>query len=683
MIRLPNLDDQSYDDIMETTRRRVMQYFPEWSNFNPSDPGVTILELFAWLKEMQQYHLNRITNSGILSCLRLLGLSPEKAAPARVTAMLRKKGDYSLAEGFPYVTDDGLVFETILPVSSDGVSVSAIWTDTGDGLAQLSGSVYNQGLVLEPFGASESEGSCLYIGFTGPTLPELKLYFEIYDDYPVARSPFGEDIEPSRDVEWAYGPEFDTVIDVVDMTRGFSVSGEVRIGTDSKWAASQPAPEMQELFWLRARLESSGAEESPKIRRFFKDFSGLIQRETFSCVKALWLEHSALTLTDYLGVNGEHIVFSAGQGGWKIVPDVTVERAQDFARISTGGADGSIFRVVSVKPGFNALMSTETNLPGIRLDILTDGFFEELSLMIEDGGIWYDWVYIEELHTAGPYDKVFTIDMESGSVIFGDNVNGACPPAGRDNILLSVCRVTKGAQGNILPHTLDGQGQGEGVPIPDNISSAVGGRDPETLGQCISRVSQLLSPGGRLVTAGDYEKAAAKTPGTRILKVRALEGYDTKTGGTNIPARVSVVIQPYSAREKPLPDARMIKRVSRHLERGRLLGSRVEVAAPEYIPVSVRVDVIAAENSGAEGDIIKRLNRFLSPTEGSGGIGEPVRLPDVTAEVSKCPGVVRVVSVMLSAPENAASIDRAGNVILPGHAIAYAGNLTVNISSAW
>ena len=64
MIRLPNLDDQTYDDIVEAARRRVMQYFPEWTNFNPSDPGLTIIELFAWLKEMQQYHLNRITRGG-------------------------------------------------------------------------------------------------------------------------------------------------------------------------------------------------------------------------------------------------------------------------------------------------------------------------------------------------------------------------------------------------------------------------------------------------------------------------------------------------------------------------------------------------------------------------------------------------------------------------------------------
>ena len=682
MIRLPNLDDQRYDDIMETARRRVMQYFPEWTNFNPSDPGLTILELFAWLKEMQQYHLNRITNSGIMSCLRLLGMSPRKTGPAKVTAMLSHDGQYSLPEGFPFVTADGLVFETDSPAVSDGVSVSAVWSDTGGGPALLSGAVYDRGLLIEPFGAQEKEGAFLYIGFTGPITPEVKLYFEIYDDYPVARSPFGDEMEPSRDIEWTCGPEFDTSLDAADMTRGFSVSGEVYIKTDDKWKASKPAPEMQELFWLRAGLVARGAEESPKIRRFFKEFSALTQRETLCRAKDINLENGVLSLEDYLGLYGNHIVFAAEQDGWRLVPDTILERTKDRAKINIGGPESSAYRVVSVKSGFNALLSTETNLPGIRLEIFADGFFEDLSLMIKDGEIWHDWEYTEELHTAGPYDMVFTIDEDSESVIFGDNEHGACPPAGYDNVLLSVCRVTKGALGNILPHAIAAAQPEEDTPIPDNISAAIGGRDPETLAQALSRVPQLLSPGDRLVTREDYEKAAAATPGTRISRVRALEGYDPKTGGANIPARVTVVIQPYGAAERPVPDARLIERVRRHLEKGRLLTARIEVAAPEYIPISVRVDVMAEENSGVEENIIKCLNRFLSPTEGSIGIGDPVRLPDVTAALSKCAGVMRVMSVMLSAPENAAPMDRAGNVVMPGHAIAYAGDFNIIISAA-
>ena len=682
MIKLPNLDDQNYDDIVETARRRVMQYFPEWTNFNPSDPGVTVLELFAWLKEMQQYHLNRITSSGVISCLRLLGLSPNRARPAKVTAMLRHDGSYSLAVGSPFVNDENLVFETVSPVSSDGASMSGLWIDSGSGPVLLSRTLYDKGLVIEPFGAEEKEGACLYIGFSNPISPQLKLYFEIFDDYPVRRSPFGDILEPSRDIQWTYGPEFDIAHDVYDMTRGFSVSGEISIGTDEKWKASKPAPEMPELFWVCARLMSKGAEESPKIRRIFKDFAALIQRETHCRIKELSPEKGIITLSDHLGLYGEHVLFAAEQGGWRQIPDVSAERSDVCAGIDTGGDDSSVYRVVSVKKGSSVFLSTKTDLPGITLEVLTDGFIEELSLMILDGSIWYDWEYKDDLHTAGPYDRVFTIDRESGSVVFGDNAHGACPPAGYDNILLSLLRVTKGALGNIMPHSLAGIAPGELCPVPDNISPASGGANPETLQQVLSRVSRLLAPGDRLVSRSDYEKSAAATPGTRILKVRALEGYDLKTGSTNIPGRVTVVIQPYSEANMPLPDARLMGRVRRHLEKGRLLGSRIEVAAPEYVPVSVRAEVMVAENSGADDSIRESLNRFLSPTEGVGGIGDPVRLSDVTAVIGKCAGVRRVIGVVLSAPESAASIDRVGNIILPGHAIAYPGEFNINTSAS-
>ena len=60
MINLPNLDDQKYTDIVEAAKRRIPVIFPEWTDMNEHDPGITLIELFAWLKEMQQYTLNRI-----------------------------------------------------------------------------------------------------------------------------------------------------------------------------------------------------------------------------------------------------------------------------------------------------------------------------------------------------------------------------------------------------------------------------------------------------------------------------------------------------------------------------------------------------------------------------------------------------------------------------------------------
>ena len=84
MISLPKLDDQNYAEIVEAAKRRIPVIFPEWTDFNEHDPGITVIELFAWLKEMQQYTLDRIPDSTREAMLRLAGVQPLQAAPASV-----------------------------------------------------------------------------------------------------------------------------------------------------------------------------------------------------------------------------------------------------------------------------------------------------------------------------------------------------------------------------------------------------------------------------------------------------------------------------------------------------------------------------------------------------------------------------------------------------------------------
>ncbi len=71
-LQLPNLDDRTYADLMEEARRLIPTYAPEWTNHNPSDPGITFTELFAYLSEILLYRLNRVTEANQLKFLKLL-----------------------------------------------------------------------------------------------------------------------------------------------------------------------------------------------------------------------------------------------------------------------------------------------------------------------------------------------------------------------------------------------------------------------------------------------------------------------------------------------------------------------------------------------------------------------------------------------------------------------------------
>lgn len=69
---LPNLDDRSYSDLVEEALELLPRYAPEWTNHNPSDPGITLIELLAYFTEAIVYRTNRLTDLDRQGFLRLL-----------------------------------------------------------------------------------------------------------------------------------------------------------------------------------------------------------------------------------------------------------------------------------------------------------------------------------------------------------------------------------------------------------------------------------------------------------------------------------------------------------------------------------------------------------------------------------------------------------------------------------
>jgi len=78
-VELPNLDDLTFNDLIAEALRLIPTYAPLWTNHNPSDPGITLLELLAYLTEMQLYRINCVPESHIRMFLKLLNGSESEA----------------------------------------------------------------------------------------------------------------------------------------------------------------------------------------------------------------------------------------------------------------------------------------------------------------------------------------------------------------------------------------------------------------------------------------------------------------------------------------------------------------------------------------------------------------------------------------------------------------------------
>ena len=61
MLKARNLDDQTYEEIVQAAEGRLPWLCPAWTDHNAHDPGITVLELMAWYKELQQYQMNQFT----------------------------------------------------------------------------------------------------------------------------------------------------------------------------------------------------------------------------------------------------------------------------------------------------------------------------------------------------------------------------------------------------------------------------------------------------------------------------------------------------------------------------------------------------------------------------------------------------------------------------------------------
>ncbi|MEM6932146.1 MAG: putative baseplate assembly protein [Pseudomonadota bacterium] len=78
----PNLDSRRFEDLVREARARIPRYTPEWTNLNESDPGMTLVQLHAWMTETILYELNRVPELNYIKFLDLIGVTPRPAHPA-------------------------------------------------------------------------------------------------------------------------------------------------------------------------------------------------------------------------------------------------------------------------------------------------------------------------------------------------------------------------------------------------------------------------------------------------------------------------------------------------------------------------------------------------------------------------------------------------------------------------
>src|ERR1700722_6877442 len=144
----PQLDDLTYDRIVADLMARIPVYSPEWTDYNDSDPGITLIQLFAYLTEIVGYRLNQVPQKSQVNLLQLLGVTLSPASPATtqlallltdptsLTAYTLTKGaSVKASAGSPppaFATDQDLLVVPIEPAALIATYGPELWAPWGD-----------------------------------------------------------------------------------------------------------------------------------------------------------------------------------------------------------------------------------------------------------------------------------------------------------------------------------------------------------------------------------------------------------------------------------------------------------------------------------------------------------------------------------------------------------------------
>ncbi len=134
-----NLDDRTFEDLYQELVRRIPVYTPEWTDYNDSDPGVTLMQLFAWLSEIIVYRLNKVPEKNFVKFLELVGILSRRLRPA-VTELQFTLAKSATSADVPAGTQVALgrtiqrtavVFETDFDLTVTGLTLVSVQSYNG------------------------------------------------------------------------------------------------------------------------------------------------------------------------------------------------------------------------------------------------------------------------------------------------------------------------------------------------------------------------------------------------------------------------------------------------------------------------------------------------------------------------------------------------------------------------
>ena len=585
----PNLDDLRFQrDLVDEARKRIINYNPEWTEYNLSDPGITLIELFAWMTELTVYRLNRVPEKNYIKFLEMLGLQLMPASSARTELTfwlsanlpLNPEDDQTVVvpEGFEVrseLTDEEVLFTTTRSLEIFPPLLEHVRKDDEFNKNYLAR------MGIEPFlpfnERTPHSGDTFYLGFNPANNISGHILQLEFESEPTEAVGIRRDDPPwvweclTKDSQWQevhpskYEGEKDTTGGLNNEDGQLVLYLPLTAESGNLYGLN--------AFWLRCRIEQRNPlqgmySESPRVKSI----------NAFSLGATVPAMHS-------ISVHSEHLGVSDGEPG------------QTF---------------------------TLQNSPVLTLQ---EGETLEVEELHHDETVYVPWKLVDGFSKSTIFDRHFVLSMGTGTVHFGPSVRqpdgtviqyGRIPENGR-NLRFSRYRYGGGIAGNLPAGGITTMGSSLAyISRVSNLVRASGGRDQETLDELKLRAQRELQAQRRAVTAQDYEQFTLSYSRS-IARAHCLPPQSShEAAGT-----VSVLVVPSVEEDLQAGSLAALtladdlrNEIRTHLDKYRLITTSLNIREPRYTGVQVRAKIVPQDFTRAD-EVIRQvnseLNRYLTP----------------------------------------------------------------------
>lgn len=669
-----NLDDRDFKDLVDECILRIPRYCPEWTNYNPGDPGITLVELFAWLTDQMMVRFNQVPRRNFVTFLEMLGVRLQAAAPAQTELTFYLTAEqpslYHVAAGTEVATirtetEEAIVFSTSQRLTIGKPQISHFLTsEFAEEAPQLLRDRLTNAWTQQTTGAWSGQEQF------------------VFEEYPQTGNCF----------YLVFAPEQQIAGNVLALR----LRGEAATSTGIN--PEQPPRTWQ--AWNGSAWQPILLQESDDGTRGFSfDLAG--QQAVHAVQEADVVLHMP---QDWAVAN-----FSGYQGRWLRCICTQAEgtrsrytRSPQLIGMSVRAIGGTI-NASQCTLIENEILGTSDGTPGQKFRLQSESILprsaEEHLQVMPPGGLVEDWQEVNDFSESRPSDRHYTIDSLTGEIQFGplvressqlreethfraqaqiggvltveENVQrecqyGAVPPRG-SVIRITAYRTGGGQRGNVRSGTI--RVPKTAIPYVDRVINHVAARngaEAESLEDAVMRVPRLLRTRDRAVTPEDFETLTLQAGRGAVARAccpsRALK--EVTPGVVDLLVVPQANLESLDRAEGLHPDQFALStaletQIHQYLDQRRLLGVQVRLQAPEYVGVAVHAGVgLAPEyaNDQARQAILRQLEvslyRFLNPL--TGGIdgqgwafGCPVYPSDIVSLFQRVSGVRYLGAILL------------------------------------